>query len=120
VEGAITISGSVLPSYVGKVLGAKVVVVATNSQDNEPYILRSDALTISSEGAISGSVNLGTNAAVSAYIYAYMPASEAFHVKYGDIEMNEATAVLLEVESRNNASDFVFSITQAFAIPAGA
>lgn len=114
-DNTLTVGGYLFTEYVGKVVGARAVVVAKDSSTNEPYIIRTSTLTIDGSGQITGTITLGTSTEVAVYVYAYMPVAKETLVKYQNMEMTAVTAVQLATDVRETPSAFEYSLTRYFS-----
>lgn len=116
--GTLTFTGNVLPNYIGNILGIRVVVVSKWAGSDEPAIAASGLLDVTAAGVISGSVAIGTTGAVDVYAYAYIPTSSEMIARYGNMTMEEVSAVELATSVAEVPSGFTYSITNMYPMAA--
>lgn len=115
-DGAtVTISGSVLPDFIGKVLGVRAVAVGKSGL-NEPYVAASAIMNVTAAGVISGTLSLGSSVPVEVYVYGYVPSSTEMLARYGSMTMETVSAVELATSVAEVPSGFAYSITHHYAV----
>ena len=101
--GTLTIAGQLVPEFVGKVAGVRIVVVyagrGLSGSQPELAVLTAADMAISTEGAIAGSISRIGSGIVRVYAYAYMPISEQAKIAYRnlivDTQVNSVTLATL-------------------------
>ena len=115
-DGAtLTISGTILPDFLNKVIGVRAVAVAKSGL-NEPYVAASAVMNVTSAGVISGTLSLGSSVPCEVYIYAYVPISNEMLARYGSMTMESVSAVELATSVAEVPSGFLYSITHHFSV----
>lgn len=111
----VTISGTVLPDFIGKILGVRAVAVGKSGL-NEPYVAASQVMNVTAAGVVSGTLSLGSSVPVQVYVYAYVPNSTEMIARYGSITMETVNAAELATSVAEVPSGFLYSITHSYAV----
>lgn len=106
-----TLSGYVLPEYVGQVISVRVVVVGRDAVTNEPVIRNTGNATIGADNTFTFTGDLAPALSAVVYYYAIVPSSDVMIARYGGITMDDDTAVLLMTSVNDNPSGFRYSIS---------
>lgn len=117
-DGEITLTGVILPNFVGQVISVRVVVVGRDSVTNEPVIRNTGNATIGSDNTFTFTGNLARTLSAVVYYYAIVPSSDVMIARYGGITMDDDTAVLLMTSINDNPSGFRYSISYASSVAA--